>query len=81
MSALDASSPHSLTEDYVGLARYLAQAIELGEVPFDRASVELASTVTESERASLRRAAGAARDAEDGDVAAELLARAQAGGT
>lgn len=81
MSAVDASGAHSLTEDYVGLARYLAQAIARGEVPLDRASLELAASVNESERASLERAAGAARAGRDGDIAAELLARAQTSGS
>jgi hypothetical protein len=67
----------SLTEDYVGLARYLAEAISQGEVPFDQATVELSGAATANERASLARAAVAVRERGDGPIAAELLMRAQ----
>jgi hypothetical protein len=67
--------PGSLTEDYVGLARYLAEAIARGEVPIEDATDELASSATGTEQASLERAAIAARQRDDGSVAAELLDR------
>jgi hypothetical protein len=87
MTALDArradtsrrkvADPGSLTEDYVGLARYLAEAIARGEVPLDEASEELAATASATERASLERAVAAARQRDD-QIAAELLARTNA---
>jgi hypothetical protein len=88
MTALDArrapiagregADPGSLTEDYVGLARYLAEAIARGEVPLEKATVELAATATGTEQASLQRAAIAAQQRDDCSSAAALLARIRA---
>lgn len=75
MTALDA---HSVTEDYVGLARYLAEAIEHGEVSFDQATAELGIAAQAEERASLERAATTVSKADDRSLVARLLARAQA---
>ncbi len=74
------ADPGSLTEDYVGLARYLAEAIARGEIPIEAATVELAAAATGTEQASLERAAAAARHVDDGSIAAELLARTHARG-
>ena len=75
MTALEANS---VTEDYVGLARYLAEAIELGEISFDEATTELGVTARAEERASLERAATTVSKTEDRSLVARLLARAQA---
>ena len=67
----------SLTEDYEGLAWYLAQAIARGDANFDKASAELHAT--ETEQASLRRAAAAAAKRErGGSLVARLLRTAEA---
>ena len=42
VDARDGVDPASLTEDYVGLAQYLAEAIGRGEIPFEAATDELA---------------------------------------
>jgi hypothetical protein len=91
MTALDAHSADtaeipripsgSVTEDYVGLARYLAEAIELGEVSFDEATSELGTTARGDERLSLERAASTVRKTDDRSLVARLLARAQASRT
>ncbi len=62
----------SLTEDYVGLASYLAQAIARGDANFDHASAELQSAATPTEQSSLRRAASRQRA---GSLVARLLGR------
>jgi hypothetical protein len=67
----------SVTEDYVGLARYLAAAIEQGEVSFDEATTELGTATPADERASLERAATTVRKTDDRSLVARLLARAQ----
>lgn len=64
---------HSMTEDYVGLAWYLAQAIARGDANFDGASAELHATATPSEEASLHHAADAAREQKKGALVARLL--------
>ncbi len=67
--------PSSMTEDYVGLAWYLAQAIARGEVRFDTASDELHAAATPRERESLRRAAVATERKPAASLAARLLRR------
>jgi hypothetical protein len=70
----------SLTEDYVGLARYLAAAVARGDVPFDKATDELAASASDTERASLQHAAAAAEETPDDSLIARLLTRANATG-
>ncbi len=88
MTALDAHSADtaeiprirmgSVTEDYVGLARYLAEAIEHGEITFDEATNELGTTAAGDEILSLEHAATTVRKNDDRSLVARLLARAQA---
>jgi hypothetical protein len=66
----------SVTEDYVGLARYLAEAIVDGQASFDDATTELAAAATDADRASLERAA---RRAGHESLVARVLARATGG--
>jgi hypothetical protein len=65
-----------MTEDYVGLASYLAQAIARGDAKFDTASTELRATASANEDASLRRAASAARRRNAGSLVTRLLGTA-----
>jgi hypothetical protein len=72
--------PASVTEDYEGLAWYLARAIARGDANFDRASAELHASATSTERASLRRAAVAARGREGaGSLVARVLGKGDIG--
>ncbi len=87
MTALDAHSADtaetsrmrmgSVTEDYVGLARYLAAAIESGEISLDDASAELGASADGTEWASLEKAATTATKADDRSLVARVLARAR----
>jgi hypothetical protein len=71
--------PGSVTEDYEGLAWYLARAIARGDASFDKASAELHESATSTEQASLKRAAVAARGrAGTGSLVARLLGKAEA---
>jgi hypothetical protein len=72
--------PSSVTEDYEGLAWYLARAIARGDANFDSASAELHASASSTEQASLKRAAVAARGREGaGSLVARLLGRDGAG--
>jgi hypothetical protein len=73
------AQPTTATEDYVGLAWYLAHAIARGDVNFDKASAELHGTATPMEQTSIRHAAVVARRERAGSLVARLLDTAEAG--
>ena len=75
IASADREQTSSLTEDYVGLASYLAQAIARGDVNFDAASAELQDAASDTEQGSLRRAAAAASRQRSGSLVARLLGR------